>query len=177
MFVDIVGFTIISKVMTPAQLVRDLDYCFTNFDQIIDRYKIEKIKTMGDAYICVAGLDGREDHPIRMVQAAQDLLSFSESWKKERQERSEPPYNLRIGIHSGSIIAGVVGVHKFAFDIWGDAVNVAARLEAASEMGKINISENTFRRVRDQFNCTSRGKMAIKNAGEIEMYFVEKELS
>ena len=172
MFIDIVGFTLISKVLPPKQLVNELDKYFTKFDKIVDRYQLEKIKTVGDAYITVAGFNARPDHAIRTVKAAKEILTFTERWKKEKTEKSEPPYEVRIGIHTGPIVAGVVGLHKFAFDIWGDAVNIAARLEANGEIGKINISESTYQKIKDHFSCKPRGKVAIKNAGEIEMYFV-----
>ena len=172
MFIDVEGFTKITKVLSPKKLVFDLDYCFSGLDKIVDQYQIEKIKMMGDAYICVAGFKSQEDHPLRMIKAAKEMLSFIERWNKEKSSKGELPFRIRIGIHTGPVVAGVVGLKKFAFDIWGDTVNIASRLEANSEVGKINVSENTYRHIKDEVSCISRGKVAVKNAGEIEMYFV-----
>jgi len=172
MFVDVEGFSNIARALSPGKLVFDLDYCFSGLDEIVEQYQIEKIKMMGDAYICVAGFKSQKDHPIRMIKVAKEMLAFIERWNKEKSNKGEMPFQIRIGIHTGPVVAGVVGLKKFAFDIWGDTVNIASRLEANSEVGKINISENTYRHIKDEVACISRGKVAVKNAGEINMYFV-----
>jgi len=107
-----------------------------------------------------------------LIKVAKEMLAFIERWNKEKSSKGELPFRIRIGIHTGPVVAGVVGLKKFAFDIWGDTVNIASRLEANSEVGKINVSENTYRHIKDEVSCVSRGKVAVKNAGEIEMYFV-----
>lgn len=182
LFTDFKGFSKIAEVMTPQELVADLDYCFKAFDSIVGLYGLEKIKTIGDSYMCAGGLpDPDPAHPIRVVRAAQAMQAFMESWQAERDREGKPVFEIRIGIHTGPIVAGVVGEKKFAYDIWGDTVNVASRMESSGEAGKINVSGATFELIRDQFACTHRGKVFAKNKGEVDMYFVdyllaEKEL-
>lgn len=174
LFSDFKDFTQISEKMTPEELVKELDLCFKGFDQIITRYGLEKIKTIGDSYMCAGGLpDPSPSHPIKVVQAAMEMQQFLEALKAERMRQNRPFFEARVGIHTGPLVAGVVGDIKFAYDIWGDTVNVAARMETNSEPGKINISASTYELVKDQFPCTYRGKIAAKNKGEIDMYFVQ----
>lgn len=171
LFTDFVDFTKAGEKMTPQELVSELDTCFKVFDDIIALYDIEKIKTIGDAYLAVSGLPvASENHAINVVRAAIDILRFM----KERKARlGDRTFDIRIGVHSGPVVAGIVGVKKFAYDIWGDTVNTAARMEQNSEAGKINISETTYDIVKEQFNFTYRGEIDAKNKGMMRMYFVD----
>jgi len=173
-FTDFVSFTTITEKMSAEDLVAELDYCFSSFDKIIARYGLEKIKTIGDSYMCVAGLPKlSEENAVDAVSAAIALFKFMEKYGEERKAKGKDSFQMRMGIHSGPVIAGIVGMNKFAYDIWGDTVNVASRMESSGEPGKINISSNTYELVKEYFSCTSRGKIYAKNKGEIEMYFVE----
>jgi class 3 adenylate cyclase len=172
LFTDFVGFTKAGERMSPQQLVDELDVCFKGFDRIIEKYGIEKIKTIGDAYLAVSGLPAEDAHHAEnIVNAALDIRDFM---LQRKQQHGDTTFEVRIGIHSGSVVAGIVGVKKFAYDIWGDTVNTAARMEQNSEGGKVNISQATYSLVKDQFACTYRGDIAAKNKGEMSMYFVEK---
>ena len=173
MFADFVGFTYVSEQLEPEVLVQELDFCFSQFDNIIGRFRIEKIKTVGDAYICASGLSDRNEHPGDMIRAAIAMQAFLKKYNDERSTTGRPQLEARIGIHFGPVVAGVVGAKKFAYDIWGDTVNTAARLEEGGEPGRINISEATWELVREEFSCTFRGRFPAKNKGEIGMYFVE----
>jgi|APTNR8051073442_1049403.scaffolds.fasta_scaffold00255_27 class 3 adenylate cyclase len=174
LFTDFVDFSRVAAGMTPAQLVKELDYCFRAFDEISGRYQLEKIKTIGDAYMCAGGLKADDaNHPIRVVKAALEMRQFIETWKAEKQRNNAPAFDVRIGIHTGPAVAGVVGTHKFAYDIWGNTVNVAARMEEGSEPGKVNVSGTTYSFVKDHFKFKSRGAIPAKNIGNIEMFFVD----
>ena len=174
MFTDFFEFTKTAEKLTAIQLVRDLDEYFTVFDRIIEKYELEKLKTIGDAYMCVSGIpQEREDHAIRMIKAAIDIRDAVELMFEERSAKGKDAWHIRIGIHSGSAVAGIIGESKFSFDIWGDNVNTAARMESSSEPGKINISETTYQIIQKQVECTFRGKVEAKNKGEMNMYFVE----
>jgi class 3 adenylate cyclase len=169
LFTDFIDFTKLSEQLSPQVLVQELHECFSAFDAIMERNGLEKIKTVGDAYIAVCGLPvANKLHAEKAVQAALEIRQFMEARKKQ-----EKVFDIRIGIHSGPVVAGIVGVKKFAYDIWGDTVNTAARMEQSSEAGKINISETTYALVKDKFSCIHRGKIAAKGKGEIDMYFVE----
>jgi adenylate cyclase len=176
LFTDFEGFSKISKQLSPNKLVQDLHYAFTHFDQIIGQYGLEKIKTIGDAYMCAGGLP-RSDAapPLAVVKAALDIQKFLDRWNTERKKKGEPLFEARIGIHTGPLVAGVVGEKKFAYDIWGDTVNVASRMESNGKPGKVNISSATFSHIRNDFDCEYRGKVPAKNVGEVEMYFVREE--
>lgn len=174
LFTDFKSFMKIASKMEPEDLVAEVDYCFRAFDEIVELYGLEKIKTIGDAYMCVGGITGNsEDAPERMVKAALEIQAFLQALAIERKENNLPYFEARIGIHTGAVVAGIVGIKKFAYDIWGDTVNIASRMEQASEVGRVNISETTFHLVKQDFACTSRGKMMVKNKGEVEMYFVD----
>ena len=148
----------------------ELHYCFKTFDEIIEKYGLEKIKTIGDAYMAVSGLPmTHHEHAQNAVRAALDIQAFV----RQRQATEAGAFNIRIGLNSGPVVAGIVGVKKFAYDIWGDTVNTAARMESSSEPGKINLSGATYALVKDRFPCSHRGKITAKNKGEIDMYFLE----
>jgi class 3 adenylate cyclase len=172
LFTDFEAFTAHSENANPEVLVKRLGVYFTAFDDIIEKYDLEKIKTIGDSYMCAGGLPFPiEDHAIKMVKAAFEILEFVEDAKSGETE-DELSFNIRIGINTGPLVAGVVGSKKFSYDIWGDTVNVASRMETNSETGKINISEHTFELVKDEFNCEYRGEIPVKNRGKMKMYFV-----
>ncbi|MBK8042718.1 MAG: hypothetical protein KBG02_12810 [Haliscomenobacter sp.] len=174
MFSDFKNFTAIAETLTPDALVKELDHCFRAFDQIIGKYHLEKIKTIGDAYMVVGGLpDPDPDHPRRVIAAAIEMLRFLEDYQRERRKLNLPFFEARVGVHTGPLVAGVVGDKKFAYDVWGDTVNVAARMESGSEPGRINISAETYKLVQQEFQCVHRGKIQVKNKGEVDMYFVE----
>ncbi|MFT4760296.1 MAG: class 3 adenylate cyclase/ligand-binding sensor domain-containing protein [Paraglaciecola sp.] len=174
LFTDFKGFVKIASKMEPEDLVAEVDYCFRAFDEITELHGLEKIKTIGDAYMCVGGITGNSaDAPQRMIRAALEIQAFLQALAMERKEYNLPHFEARIGIHTGAVVAGIVGIKKFAYDIWGDTVNIASRMEQASEIGRVNISETTFQLVKDDFACTSRGKVEVKHKGEVEMYFVD----
>lgn len=174
LFTDIKGFTQIAEKLSPDQLVAELDECFCAFDEITERHGIEKIKTIGDAYMCAAGLSGDgQAAAIAIINAAKEMLAFVQQKRKERATQNKSFFEIRVGVHTGSVVSGIVGSKKFAYDIWGDTVNLAARMESKSEVGKINISKTTYEQVKDSFHCQFRGKILAKNKGEVEMYFVE----
>lgn len=173
LFADFVGFSQIAEKLSPQQLVTELDTCFKAFDEIIARHGLEKIKTIGDAYMCAGGLPNGGGAQLRdMVQAAKEMQSWLAQWNADREKQKLPRFDARIGIHAGPVVAGVVGSKKFAFDIWGDTVNIAARVESAGEGGKINISGDVHKLIQKDFPCEYRGKIAVKNKGEIDMYYV-----
>jgi adenylate cyclase len=175
MFMDFKDFTTVGEKISAELLVDQINFCFSAFDGIIQKYKVEKIKTVGDAYICVGGLpELNYTHALDVVTAATEIRNFMLNHKKDKESKGEIPFELRIGIHTGPVVAGIVGVKKFQYDIWGDTVNLAARMEQTSEAGKINISGSTYKLVEEKFNCTYRGKIEAKNKGEVEMYFVER---
>lgn len=170
LFTDFVSFTRKSEEIGAEAMLKELNECFTAFDMIMEKHNLEKIKTIGDAYLAVSGLPQEDPrHAQNAVFAAIDILNFIENRKKE----SKNTLDIRIGINSGSLIAGIVGVKKFAYDIWGDTVNTAARMEQNSDVGKINISETTYNLVKEEVACFHRGKIETKGKGAMEMYFVE----
>jgi class 3 adenylate cyclase len=174
LFTDFEAFTALAEDVNPEVLVNRLGVYFTAFDDIIEKYNLEKIKTIGDSYMCAGGLPFPiEDHAIKMVKAAFEILQFVEDAKSGETEDTLS-FDMRIGINTGPVVAGVVGSKKFSYDIWGDTVNVASRMETNSETGKVNISEHTFKLVKDEFNCDYRGEIAVKNRGKMKMYFVNR---
>ncbi len=177
MFTDFKGFTQITETLPPDVLLRELNRCFMAFDEIVEKHGLEKIKTIGDAYMCAGGIPlADEDNAERVVAAALEMQTFMKTWKSAKEVHGEYAWELRLGIHTGPLIAGVIGKKKFAYDVWGDTVNMAARMESSGEVGRINISGSTYELVKHQFKCTHRGKISAKNKGEVDMYFVEGEL-
>ena len=173
MFTDFKGFTEFSKNLTPEELVKSIDFFFSKFDEVVESYNLEKIKTIGDAYMCAGGLpDVDPGHPKRLLLAAFDILEIVEDAKHNPDHAEVISFDIRIGINTGPVVAGVVGYKKFAYDIWGDTVNVASRSEGLSEPGRINITENTYELVKDDFECEYRGEIFVKNKGMVKMYFV-----
>ena len=172
MFTDFENFTRKSEKLSPEELVSIIDTCFKKFDEIISKYNIEKIKTIGDAYLCVSGLPDTKDHnAVNVISAAMEIIDVIKDLQQE--DGGKGFFDIRIGIHTGPLVAGVVGNKKFAYDIWGDTVNTAARMEQSSEPNRINISQSCYELVKDKFQCSFRGKQPAKNKGLIEMYFVE----
>ncbi len=172
MFTDFIGFTNVAERLSPEMLVEELDYCFSNFDHIIEKYRIEKIKTVGDAYFCASGLSDMNASPSDMVKAALEIQDFLLHVKAERLNQGLPYFEARVGIHTGPVVAGVVGAKKFAYDIWGDTVNIAARMEEACEPGRVNVSEDAHLLAKYEFEWLYRGKIAAKNKGMMDMYYV-----
>ncbi|TGL19918.1 GAF domain-containing protein [Leptospira yanagawae] len=173
MFTDFKGFTQIAEVLSPQELIRDLDACFVQFDKITERYKLEKLKTIGDSYMCAGGIPKRNHtHAIDSILAALEIQSFMNLMKQIKADQGLPFWELRLGIHSGPLVAGVIGEKKFAYDVWGDTVNTASRMESSGTPGKINISGTTYDMIKDIFDCEYRGKVNAKNKGEVEMFYV-----
>ncbi len=174
LFTDFKGFTTIAEGMTPTELVAELNDFFVAFDDIIEKNNLEKIKTIGDAYMCAGGIPtANTTHPFDIIRAGLQIQEFMEQHNQARKQKGLPVWGLRVGVHTGPITAGVVGRKKYAYDIWGSAVNIASRMESNGEVGKVNISAATYDLVKDKFNCVHRGKISAKNIGEIDMYFVE----
>jgi class 3 adenylate cyclase len=174
--------------MSPAELVDEIDYCFKIFDEITTRHGLEKIKTIGDAYLAVCGLPNEnQNHAMQAINAAHDIRDFihtpdkyfakyssGDGYLMYRNLKKQCSFSsIRIGVNSGPVVAGIVGSRKFAYDIWGDTVNTASRIETLGEAGRVNISGSTYELVKDKFNFIERGKIEAKGKGEIDMYFVE----
>jgi adenylate cyclase len=173
MFADIKGFTKAAEILSPAQLVNEIDFYFRAFDEIIGKYKIEKIKTIGDAYLCASGVPVKvKNSATEIVAAAIEMQQFVAVTKKKNLKAGKPYFEIRIGIHTGPLVAGIVGAKKFGYDIWGDTVNTAARMEQHGEVGHINISEATQQQIGTKFTCRYRGEVDAKNKGKLKMYFV-----
>ncbi|MBE9164766.1 MULTISPECIES: adenylate/guanylate cyclase domain-containing protein [Microcoleaceae] len=173
LFTDFQDFTKLAEKMTPRDLVDELDYCFSYFDRVMDKYCLEKLKTIGDSYMCAAGIPvPRATHAFDAVLGALEIQQFMELRKVHKAQQNIPYWDIRIGIHSGPILAGVIGNKKFAYDVWGDTVNTASRMESSGVPGKINISSATFELVKDFCECEYRGKILAKNKGEMDMYLV-----
>jgi len=174
LFTDFKGFTKISETLTSDEIIKELSICFEKFDEVIEQHYIEKIKTIGDAYMCAGGLPIRnKSNPIDCVLAGLKIQKFMRDFNRIKEALNQPVWQLRVGIHTGNVIAGVIGKKKFAYDIWGDTVNTASRMESSGEVGKLNVSGSTYKHIKDYFDCTYRGKIQAKNKGEIDMYFVD----
>ena len=177
MFTDFKDFTLASEQMSAEELVREIHSYFSEFDRIILKYNLEKIKIIGDSYMCVGGLPvENRTHAFDAVSAALELQEYIASQKRIRLSDNRHFFELRIGIHTGPVVAGIVGIKKFAYDIWGDTVNTASRMENSGEVNRVNISGSTYDLIKDRYKCTYRGKIRAKHKGEIDMYFVEPYL-
>jgi adenylate cyclase len=173
LFTDFKGFTSMSEKLSAQELVKDLNECFSAFDRIMEKYGMEKIKTIGDSYMAAGGLPTpNTTHAGDAIKAAIEMRDFISQGKASKTAAGLPYFEIRIGIHTGPVVAGIVGVKKFQYDIWGDTVNTASRMESSGEVGKINISETTYRLVKDNFNCEYRGEIEAKGKGKVKMYFV-----
>jgi adenylate cyclase len=173
LFADFVGFTKASSTRSPSEIVSVINTYFTAFDAITQLHGVEKIKTIGDAYMLASGVpSGNPIHARKVIEVAMEMLKAVHDIKLSAQDESAPVFDLRIGINSGPVIAGIVGVKKFQYDIWGDTVNTASRMETASQPGRINISESTYELVKEFFDCEYRGEIEVKGKGKVKMYFV-----
>jgi class 3 adenylate cyclase len=176
LFTDFKGFTMLADKLAPKELVSVLNDFFVAFDEIISRNGLEKIKTIGDAYMCAGGIPVKNNsHPFDTVKAGLEMQEYMKVTNHRREQRGDPPWGLRVGLHTGPVVAGVVGKKKYAYDIWGNTVNIASRMESSGEAGKLNISAATYNIVKDRYNCSHRGKIYAKNVGDIDMYFVNGE--
>jgi len=170
LFTDFKGFTELVASIPAKTLVRELNDIFSQFDDIMAEEGVEKIQTIGDAYLAICGiLDKDSDHAYKCVIAAKRMLEFLET----RNTQNKIQWTMRVGIHSGPIVAGVVGKRKFAYNLFGDTINTASRFETNSEPGKVNISSSTYEEIKDRFSCEYRGKIQAKGKGELDMYFVK----
>jgi class 3 adenylate cyclase/ligand-binding sensor domain-containing protein len=175
MFTDFSDFTQHAQSLTPSELVEEIDTCFKAFDAIITAYKLEKIKTIGDAYMCAGGLNRLGiGGPTAVILAAIEMQEFMQNRKSVQSQANKPSFSMRVGIHTGPVVAGIVGDKKFQYDIWGDTVNTANRMETMGEINKVNISECTYKSIKYdlQFKFESRGAVEVKGKGAIEMWFV-----
>jgi PAS domain S-box-containing protein len=170
LFTDFKDFTLMASSISPIKLVKELNEIFSRFDDILETFRIEKIKTIGDAYFAACGLpEKNKDHAFQCVEAVKQMFKYLE----ERNKKNELQWEMRAGIHSGPVVAGVVSKKKYAYDLFGDTVNTASRMESNGEVGKINISETTYQLVKGKYNCFPRGQINAKGKGNLNMYFVE----
>jgi class 3 adenylate cyclase len=177
LFTDFEGFTNYAEKLPPEKLVESIDYYFSKFDTIMEKYNLEKIKTVGDAYMCAGGLPfPTGDHAYKMTLAALEIARFVDI-SEELITQNQTHFKIRIGINTGPLVAGVVGIKKFSYDIWGDTVNIASRMESNSEPGRINISEHTYQIIKNDFDCEYRGEIEVKNKGMMKMYFVNDSIT
>ncbi len=176
-FTDFKGFTQASEKLSARDLIAEINHCFMAFDHICEKHGIEKIKTIGDSFMAAGGLPVPSNDSIKnTVLAALDMQSFISVRIAEKRAKNEVPFTMRLGIHTGPVVAGIVGVKKFQYDIWGDTVNTASRMESSGEIGKVNISQDTYAHIKDDphFSFEARGKIKAKGKGKIDMYFVTK---
>jgi class 3 adenylate cyclase len=178
LFTDFKGFTSIADKLSPGELVEELNDCFIAFDSIIEKYQLEKIKTIGDSYMCAGNIPTPDiNHIHKIIKAALDIQAFMNHYNLIREAKNQEPWEIRIGLHAGPVVAGVVGKKKYAYDIWGGSVNIASRMESNGTPGKVNISAHMYNKIKDRFKCTYRGKIHAKNLGDLDMYYVECEIT
>lgn len=177
LFTDFKGFTEISETITAHELVAEINHCFSAFDEITTRYNIEKIKTIGDSYMAVGGnFSGKECTPWHVVSAGLEMRDYITQRKKEREMQGKFGFEMRTGIHSGPVVSGVVGVKKFQFDIWGETVNIASRMESHGEVEELNVSGTTYDLIKDKFVFELRGKLPVSGkGGDLRMYFLKQK--
>lgn len=174
LFADLAGFTKISKGLSPDEMLQELDEMFVGFDSIMEKNGMEKIKTLGDGYMAAGGVPKpNSSNPLDAVRSGLEMVDFVAEMRKKNIQAAKPGWEVRIGIHTGPIVAGIIGKNKYNYDIWGGTVNTASRMESAGEPGKVNISGITYQLVKDKMRCTSRGHITVKNMGKMDMYFVE----
>ncbi|MFT5481132.1 MAG: adenylate cyclase, partial [Bacteroidia bacterium] len=177
LFTDFKSFTKISEELGPIALVEEIDFCFRAFDEIIAKHNIEKIKTIGDAYLCVSGLPiPHPNHCSEILNAAIEIQDFMNKLIVQRKKEKKVVFTMRAGVHTGSLVAGVVGTTKFVYDVWGDTVNTAARMEQHCDEGRINVSAEVFELTKKEYNFTYRGKQVAKNKGALDMYFLDSKI-
>ena len=178
LFTDFQSFTKSASDITPEELIFTLNECFTEFDRIIEKHNLEKIKTIGDGYMCTGGLPIENyTNAVDAVSAALEINNWVDNWNSERCKRNLPEWKIRIGMHTGELVAGVIGKKRFAYDVWGDTVNIASRMESSGEVGKINISGETYKYIKDNFRCDYRGRQSVKGKDPMDMYFVEGKIN
>ncbi len=171
LFSDFKGFTALAERVTPEQLVKSIDFYFKEFDKIMTKYGLEKIKTIGDAYMCAGGLPSvSKTHAINVIMAAREMIELVKNLLRTQDDLTH--FEIRIGVHTGPVVAGIVGSMKWQYDIWGDTVNIASRMESMSEVGMVNLSETTYLAIKDKFPCEYRGTFDVKNRGPLKMYFL-----
>ena len=175
LFTDFVGFTNIAEILTEDELIEELDRYFNVFDGIIEKHNLEKIKTIGDSYMCAGGIPmPNTTNALDAVKAGLEIAEFVNMDVEAKKKKGIPFWDIRIGINTGSVIAGVVGSKKFAYDIWGDTVNIASRIESSGMQGEVNVSLSTYNEIKDEFECVSRGNIIVKNKGAVPMFYVKK---
>ena len=173
LFTDFISFSKLAEHTEPEQLVKSIDFYFRAFDEITTRYNLEKIKTIGDSYMCASGLPtANKTHANNVIKAAREMIELVRSEMKAKDGLIH--FDIRIGAHTGPVVAGIVGIKKWQYDIWGDTVNIASRMESKSEPGRINLSETTYQEIKDEFSCEYRGEIEVKNRGSLKMYFLNE---
>lgn len=178
LFTDFKSFSKLADALSPQQVVSELNECFMAFDEIMVKHGLEKIKTIGDSYMCAGGIPTEDqDHVFKIIKAALDMQAFISERNVRRAKDNLEPWDIRVGVHSGPLVAGVVGMKKYAYDIWGSTVNVASRMESNGEPGRINVSSATHELIKHKYRCSYRGKISAKNIGDVDMYFVEEEIA
>ncbi|HOC91348.1 MAG TPA: adenylate/guanylate cyclase domain-containing protein [bacterium] len=175
LFADIVGFTAVAENVDPATLVSWLDEIFKKFDEVSEKHGLEKLKTIGDCYMTVCGVPVKDErHALKSVRAAFDMLDAVREFRPKGSSGDSPIFKMRVGVHSGPVVAGVIGTKKYSYDVWGDNVNIASRLEAAGEAGRVNVSRKTSEAIAPEFKCVTRGLIDVRNRAPIEMFWVDK---